>query len=310
MLRDVRPVITSQYINSTEWEIYEAFGVRNELKYECCENAYPDITFKIKMLRKPLYYVFNVIVPCLVLVSTILFGFFLPPESGERISLTITILLAVAVFLQLISDTLPRNSDSIPILGLFYMVVMAESALSLIITCVVLVVHHRSSEKGATPMPRWVRKHFLGTIARHLGIRNVSIKLRYQAEHASGISQIRESHVNGAFPAREIAVVRNGKSNGTVQELHRRKQTGASHIQADIDSVTLRNNNVESALGNILDEVKTITTSIKHHQKTENSQEEWRFLAKVLDRLFFWIFLLTCVGSALCILLPVYFKYH
>ena len=74
---------------------------------------------------------FNVIAPCLVLSLTILFGFFFPPESGERISFIITILLAIAVFMQMISGTLPVNSDGVPKLALFYMVILIESALSL-----------------------------------------------------------------------------------------------------------------------------------------------------------------------------------
>mgnify|MGYP001794174642 CR=1 FL=1 len=62
---------------------------------------------------------------------------------GERITLSITVLLAMAVFLQLVGESLPRNSDSIPLLGMFYIVIMGEISISLILTCWVLNIHYR-----------------------------------------------------------------------------------------------------------------------------------------------------------------------
>ncbi len=32
-----------QYIESNEWEILSAYGIRNEKKYECCKEIYPDM---------------------------------------------------------------------------------------------------------------------------------------------------------------------------------------------------------------------------------------------------------------------------
>lgn len=43
--------------------------------------------------------------------------FWLPPDSGEKITLTITILLALTVFLQLITEYTPKAAKSLPIIG-------------------------------------------------------------------------------------------------------------------------------------------------------------------------------------------------
>lgn len=40
--------------------------------------------------------------------------FWLPPESGEKIGLGITIMLSYAVFLLVIQDSTPPNSDYTP----------------------------------------------------------------------------------------------------------------------------------------------------------------------------------------------------
>lgn len=44
-------------------------------------------------------------------------GFLLPPESGEKVSLEVTVLLSQAVFLLVISDFLPPSADNFPIIG-------------------------------------------------------------------------------------------------------------------------------------------------------------------------------------------------
>ena len=174
ILEDNRLMVTSQYVNSSEWDVVQTKKVIHKVLYGCCPIPFVDITFKITLLRKPLYYVWNIITPCVLLIATILFGFFLPPESGERISLSITLLLAFVVFLQLISMSLPRNYDSVPILTIFYIAIMTESVFSFVATCIVLCAHSRS-EKDVVAMPNWIRQFFLHIIAKFLCIRSLKM---------------------------------------------------------------------------------------------------------------------------------------
>ena len=141
--RHYAPLISQQYLNSSIWDILDILVAYKAVKYHCCPNLYQDLTFTFIFKRHPLYYVFNVIAPCIVLVSMVLFSFWLPPASGERLSLMITVLLSLAVFLQFLSDTLPRNSDSTPIISVFFITMMAESGISLVATVIVLAIHHR-----------------------------------------------------------------------------------------------------------------------------------------------------------------------
>ena len=43
--------------------------------------------------------------------------FVIPPESGERISLSITVLMAMAIFQELTSQKLPPSGDGFFLLG-------------------------------------------------------------------------------------------------------------------------------------------------------------------------------------------------
>ena len=85
--------------------------------YACCLEPYPDVTFTIHMTRRSLFYIINLIFPCLLIYAVSFLGFFLPVESGEKVNLEITILLALVVFLLIVGETLPPTPDAIPVLG-------------------------------------------------------------------------------------------------------------------------------------------------------------------------------------------------
>lgn len=59
----------------------------------------------------------NLVVPCSLIAMMVLLSFILPPESGERIGLGITVLMAMAIFQELTSNKLPADSEYIPLLG-------------------------------------------------------------------------------------------------------------------------------------------------------------------------------------------------
>ncbi len=80
-------------------------------------NTPSTVTFGLKLKRKPMYYVINVVAPTLCLSMLVLLVLRLPAESGEKISMGVTLLLSFAVYMLLVSDSVPVTSDSVPILG-------------------------------------------------------------------------------------------------------------------------------------------------------------------------------------------------
>jgi hypothetical protein len=43
--------------------------------------------------------------------------YYLPPDSGERVSMAVTILLAFSVFQMVVAEALPKTSDTTPYIG-------------------------------------------------------------------------------------------------------------------------------------------------------------------------------------------------
>ena len=93
-----------------------------------------------------MFFVLFTIVPCMIIGLLVLVSFFIPTESGGRIGLCSTILLSVSVYLLVVVNQLPEQSDELPIIGLYYIVIMFEIGLALTVTVVVMMAHHATSE--------------------------------------------------------------------------------------------------------------------------------------------------------------------
>ena len=155
-------VLNKYYITNGEWMLLNISVKRNALKYQCCPHAFVDVSVRVSIRRESLDYILKLIIPCSLISSMIFLGFVLPPESGERIGLSITVLLAMTVFQQLSSELMP--SYGFPLLGQFYFAIMLEIGVSLAVTTLILNFYHRNRRR----MPKTMRKVILQWLARVL----------------------------------------------------------------------------------------------------------------------------------------------
>ncbi|XP_047214828.1 neuronal acetylcholine receptor subunit alpha-7-like isoform X1 [Girardinichthys multiradiatus] len=144
----------SGYMSNGEWDLMEVPGGRNEVFYDCCAEPYPDVTFVVTLRRRTLFYALNLLLPCVLLSSMTLLVFLLPANSGEKISLGITVLLSLTVFMLMVAEIMPATSDSVPLIGQYFASTMVIVGMSVVATVIVLQFHHHSLDSGQ--MPRWV----------------------------------------------------------------------------------------------------------------------------------------------------------
>lgn len=146
----------SNYVPNGEWELLEASINRNVVYYSCCPEPFPDVTITLIIRRKTLFYMYNIVLPCMMMSVLTLLVFCMPPESGEKIALGVTVLLAFSVFMLAIAEKMPETSDSVPLIGIYLTAVMAITSVSIIMTVVVLNLHYRGPAKKE--VPRWIRR--------------------------------------------------------------------------------------------------------------------------------------------------------
>ncbi|XP_071440749.1 neuronal acetylcholine receptor subunit alpha-7-like isoform X6 [Hetaerina americana] len=158
----------SDFITNGEWHLLGMPGKKNTITYQCCPEPYVDVTFTIQIRRRTLYYFFNLIVPCVLISSMALLGFTLPPDSGEKLTLGVTILLSLTVFLNLVAEKMPSTSDAVPLIGTYFNCIMFMVASSVVLTVVVLNYHHRTAD--IHEMPHWIKCVFLQWLPWILGM--------------------------------------------------------------------------------------------------------------------------------------------
>ncbi|KAG7261279.1 hypothetical protein CRUP_036563 [Coryphaenoides rupestris] len=98
----------SLFMNQGEWELlhvlsaYKSFSLDND-------DYYAEMKFHVVIRRRPLFYTVNLLLPSIFLMVMDVVGFYLPPDSGERVSFKVTLMLGYSVFLIIVSDTLAET---------------------------------------------------------------------------------------------------------------------------------------------------------------------------------------------------------
>ncbi|XP_046420536.1 nicotinic acetylcholine receptor alpha4 isoform X1 [Neodiprion pinetum] len=164
----------SEFYMSVEWDILEVPAVRNEKFYTCCDEPYLDITFNITMRRKTLFYTVNIIIPCMGISFLTVLTFYLPSDSGEKVTLSISILISLHVFFLLVVEIIPPTSLVVPLLGKYLIFAMILVSISICVTVVVLNVHFRSPQTHR--MAPWVKRVFIHILPRLLVMRRPQYK--------------------------------------------------------------------------------------------------------------------------------------
>lgn len=148
------------YWPNGEWEIMESPGEAHRISYPCCPNEfYSDVTYQFILHRKPLFYVVTLVVPCLLISFLTILVFYLPSDAQEKVTLSVSILLALIVFLLLIPNLIPPTSTTLPLIGRYMLFTMVLVTVSITITVVVINIHFRNPSTHV--MPKWSRIVFL-----------------------------------------------------------------------------------------------------------------------------------------------------
>ena len=70
--------------------------------------------------------------------------------------LSVTLLLAMAVFMLLVTDMVPKTSEQIPLVGIFFGAMFLEMVFIMIGLCYTMTYYHR--ETYDPPMSKWMRR--------------------------------------------------------------------------------------------------------------------------------------------------------
>ncbi|XP_064608997.1 neuronal acetylcholine receptor subunit alpha-10-like [Liolophura sinensis] len=271
----------ANYVYSGEWELIDIKIIRHEVYYACCVEPYPDVTFTITMRRRTLYYLFNIIFPCLWLTILSLLGFWLPPDSGEKITLGITVLLAFSVFMLLIAENMPATSEFVPLIGIYLTVTMAMTSLSIILTVFVLQLHHVSPHQKR--VPKWLRVIMFEIIARLVCMRS---NVKQLQGHDSSARQ--DDICLSTFMESRDEKNCNGSLRHHQGTVSRTRYFGKHGQRETKDKIT--------------NHLKILISKQDSEEEYQDVVNQWRLVAQIMDRFLFWLFLIGSTISTIIIL--------
>ncbi|XP_052784333.1 acetylcholine receptor subunit beta-type unc-29-like [Mya arenaria] len=271
-------VFQTYYLPSGSWDLVDTKAEADGLS----------VVFKITIRRKPMFVIVNVILPLMFLSVLNIFVFLIPTETGERISYCLTVLLAIAVFLTLVGDSLPKNAEPMSYYSFYLLSVLVVSATITIFTILNLRLYYADEENE------------VGTFWR-IFAKLIRCKCRQSKKNAKSDRYIHRQHnrdiIGGLNQARE-------EDKGD-DKVNNRTFTGNSGNRPYI---------VHSA-GFILN---------KHDHNTENAEEfrkrdeehledtdmapktTWKEISVALDPWLFFLFLVVFVVDTIVFLAIIY----
>uniref|UniRef100_A0A3B3RDL3 Cholinergic receptor nicotinic beta 2 subunit n=1 Tax=Paramormyrops kingsleyae TaxID=1676925 RepID=A0A3B3RDL3_9TELE len=269
---------------SGEWDIIALPGRRNE------NAAYVDITYDFIIRRKPLFYTINLIIPCVLITSLAILVFYLPSDCGEKMTLCISVLLALTVFLLLISKIVPPTSLDVPLVGKYLMFTMVLVTFSIVTSVCVLNVHHRSPTTHT--MPPWVRLIFLDKLPSLLFMQQPRrtcerLKLR-RARRAQEQARLG----TGPPPEDRGLAAEDSESCTCYVNQASVKQFGGEPLPILGHTLLTR---ACPGLDEAVEGVRFIASHMKSEDDDQSVSEDWKYVAMVIDRLFLWIFVFVCI---------------
>ncbi|KAK6184449.1 hypothetical protein SNE40_001895 [Patella caerulea] len=105
---------------------------------------YQSLIATFKMKRRPTFYVQTIILPIMVLSFLNVMTFWLPDDSGEKISFATSVLLSLTVFLSITSGLLPQTSDKPVSITIYISVLLGMSGLTVLVA---ILLQYRSAKK-------------------------------------------------------------------------------------------------------------------------------------------------------------------
>uniref|UniRef100_A0A672GFX8 Cholinergic receptor, nicotinic, delta (muscle) n=1 Tax=Salarias fasciatus TaxID=181472 RepID=A0A672GFX8_SALFA len=271
------------FTENGEWEIIHLPAKRNTHKHIPMEsNKHQDVTFYLIIKRKPLFYIVNIIIPCVLISFLAALVYYLPADSGEKMTLSISVLLAQSVFLLLISQRLPETSMSVPLIVKYLMFIMVLVTVVVLNCVVVLNLHFRTPSTHV--MSEWTKRTFLERLPRILRMS--------RPEEA-------EPLWDGALPRRSssvgyIAAADEYYSVKSRSELMFEKQSGRHGLTArpthDDGGVT---DQLYAEMKPAVDGANYIIKHMRNKNDYNEEKDNWSGIARTVDRLC--LFLVTPV---------------
>ncbi|XP_046582370.1 acetylcholine receptor subunit beta-like 1 isoform X1 [Haliotis rubra] len=282
----------TDYLKSGTWDLIDCPGtIVNETNGREIRKL---IIFKFILRRKTLFYTVNLIIPCVLISFVSVCVFALPADAGEKITLCISILLALVVFLLLVSKILPP-SLRIPLIAKYLLFTFIMNIIAILSTVVIINRNYRTPRTHQ--MPDWVRKIFLYYIPKILLMERPDHDERWKKKEITPPPSYQNTPETRRVPLNMTSDLLE------LTEIH--------HPHCKLNPPLDRGNGIDDGeeafrmtpdLYKATEAVRFIYKHLKTEEDYETVLGDWKYVARVLDRMMLLIFLFVTFGGTVGIL--------
>uniref|UniRef100_A0A914GSF3 Uncharacterized protein n=1 Tax=Globodera rostochiensis TaxID=31243 RepID=A0A914GSF3_GLORO len=281
----------SEYSRSHIWDVIGAPAT--------LVNRRSRIEFQIRLRRKTLFYTIVLIIPTVLMAFLSMAVFFLPTDSGEKMTLTISVLLSIVVFLLVVSKILPPTSSNIPLMAKYLLLTFVLNIITIAVTVVIINIYFRGPTTHT--MPEWVRTIFLRIMPRLLCMQRPACPsvharsacsrrtTRTVPQQAPAVLPGIGVFACGAGPSQHHPHCAAGGANG----LEQRQRNVAAAAPVPLGTNAMR----------AIDAIEYITDHLRKDEQHKMHRDDWKYVAMVIDRLLLLIFFGITLGGTIGVLL-------
>uniref|UniRef100_A0A673JXA1 5-hydroxytryptamine receptor 3B-like n=1 Tax=Sinocyclocheilus rhinocerous TaxID=307959 RepID=A0A673JXA1_9TELE len=273
LLTRTQRVLCTQFMNDGEWELLSVPSHYWTLNLE--DRDYAQIQFNVLIRRRPLLYVVSLLIPSIFFMVVDVTSFYLPPNSGTRITFKTSILLGFTVIRVNLMDEIPATAIKTPLIGVFFAVCMALLVLSLAMSIFVVKLLHYSEKE----------------------VKEMSMSACLLDKYGS----MDQSFIESAFTSMKTLDDME-QSEGRRENIIYLYNRFDLSPEPDLFSLTEVSNN-DSPLEKILQEVVSLRLYLQEEDNEGSSQSYWVELCLKVDKLLFCVYLLIMLIYVMTLLL-------
>ncbi|XP_077996140.1 neuronal acetylcholine receptor subunit alpha-9-like [Glandiceps talaboti] len=270
-LVDIEPDQASNmdnFASNGEWELV-AMGIEKRHADEIAYGAeFSEVSYIVHLKRRSLFYILNIMFPFFLTCALVAVSFYLPSECGERITLCVTSILAQFVFLEIITQHMPPNSENVPYLQKYFFASIGGVAVSTLFTAFSLNIHFQPTD--CEPVSSWVK----------------IIMFRYLAPIACVKTKAVRKQKGKTRPKSE--------KMGFIQDSLKIRGVMVDHKH----STDLKRKDSNYLTYNDVSVTDTTDEDCRRSSKETHAEimSDWRKLAKIIDRIYLLLYLITIIS--------------
>ncbi|XP_061594964.1 5-hydroxytryptamine receptor 3A-like [Cololabis saira] len=267
-------------LTNGEWELTDIIVDSSTLALDV--GSYSEITYRFVLRRRPMAYVVNLLIPSCFLITVDLFSFLLPPQSVDRSSFKMTLILGYTVFLLIMNDLLPVTGETTPLINVFFSISLALMVASLLETVFITNIQFSSCQYSA--VPHWLSVFVLRYLA-------VLVCLRPKEKNNRTTVQFNQSSKDPAINTSSISI------SGSQHHI----LSGTRPVKASLPPAVPPEPFTDE-LRKLSRDLTAIRLQVDKYFQGSKTSEEWQMIGTVVDRLLFGLYIVFIVVSFITIM--------